>query len=116
MPPTLAPLNAIESAAGRFAANQGDTIALIAAAPSDTQPAPLNIVARKSCQGSRAAAQPTTPTERIAAPPIVVAGRPNALCSRGRFATMIAPVRKCSVTAVETRVTDQPRASCTAFR
>src|SRR5689334_13964011 len=52
-PPMLAPLYAVDRAAGRSRSNQGDTIALMPAAPSATQPAPLNSVAAKSCQGSR---------------------------------------------------------------
>ncbi len=44
-PPMLAPLYAVLRAAGRFLTNQGDTIALTAAAPSAGQPAPERSVA-----------------------------------------------------------------------
>ena len=44
--------------------NQGETIALIAAAPVIAQPAPLSAVAANNCQGAAASAQPSTPSAR----------------------------------------------------
>ncbi len=104
------------SAAGRSRMNQGDTMALMAAAPVAAHPAPLKTVATKSCQGDAAAAQPRTPTARDSAPALVTAGMPKRRYSAGRFATMAAPTRKCTVTAAETSASGQPRVARTASR
>ena len=57
-PPMLAPLSAMDSAAGRVRTNHGATKAFTAAPPIAAQPALLNSVATKSCQGTAALAQP----------------------------------------------------------
>src|SRR5438874_2292796 len=75
-PPMLAPLYAIESAAGRARTNQGETIALTAAPPVAAQPAPLNKVAAKSCQGAAATAQPSTPRPVASAAALVTVAMP----------------------------------------
>jgi len=75
-PPTLAPLYAIESAAG-LRENQGETITLTAAAPIAAQPAPLSSVAIKSCQGAVALAQAKTPTANRTAPALVTSATPK---------------------------------------
>jgi len=91
-------------------------MALTAAALSATQPAPLKIVATKSCQGETAAAHASTPAASDTAPARVTAGRPKRRYSAGRLATVAAPTRKCTVTAVDTIASDHPRAACTACR
>ena len=65
------------SAAARPRTNQGETIALTAAALSATHPAPLKMVAAKSCQGDVATAHPSTPAASASAPARVTAGRPK---------------------------------------
>jgi hypothetical protein len=73
----LPPLYAIASAAGRVRTNQGETIALSAAALIAPQPAPLSAVATNSCQGDTAVAQPRTPSARQSAPAFVTVGTPK---------------------------------------
>ena len=70
------------SAAGRVRTNQGDTMALMAAAPMAAQPAPLKIVAAKSCHGDVAAAQPRTPIASDSAPALVTAAQAEAAIER----------------------------------
>ncbi len=65
------------SAAGRRRENHGAMMALTAAAPIATQPAPLKSVAAKSCQGCAATAQPQIPSASAMAPALVTAGRPK---------------------------------------
>src|SRR5262245_34836585 len=76
-PPMLAPLYAVASAMGRLRSNQGDRIALMAAALMDTQPAPLRSVAANRCHGSCAHAQPHTPNTAAIVPALVMAGTPK---------------------------------------
>src|SRR5438477_8918506 len=57
-PPMLPPLYAMARAVGRARTNQGETIALTAAALIAPQPAPLNTLAIKSFQGAGGVAQP----------------------------------------------------------
>src|SRR6516162_560015 len=76
-PPMLAPLYAMESAAGQVRTNQGEIMALTAAPPIAAQPAPLSSVTTKSCQGAAAHAQPKTPTAKSTAPTLVVLGMPK---------------------------------------
>jgi len=109
-------LYAVLSAAGRRRANQGDTIALIAAAPVAAQPKPLNSVAAKSCHGSRAKAQPRRPSAAATDAARVTATRPKRRCSVARLVTTTAPSRKWHVTAADTSDTGQPRASWIACR
>jgi|SRR6476469_3830076 hypothetical protein len=104
------------SAAGLRRTNQGETMALTAAALVAAQPAPLSASAGSSCHGSAATAQPATPTASASAPALVVAATPKRRCSAGRLATATAPIRKCTVTAVETSASGQPVASRTACR
>ena len=104
----LAPLWAMDSAAGRVRTNHGETISLTAAAPIAAQLAPLNSVATKSCQGAVALAQPTTPTAKKIEPAFVAAGTPKRIWSVGKLATTTAPMTKCVVTAVEIKATGQP--------
>ena len=52
-------------------------MAFTAAAPIATQPAPLSSVASSSSHGSRATAQPSTPSARTMAPTLVTVGKPN---------------------------------------
>ncbi len=76
-PPMLAPLYAMESAAGRRRTNHGETTALIAAAPIAAQPTPLNSAAAKSCHGSDATAHAKTPVPMESAPAFVTAAMPK---------------------------------------
>jgi hypothetical protein len=76
-PPMLAPLYAMDSAAGRVRTNHGETTALTGAAPIAAQPAPLKSVATKSCQGAVALAQPRMPTAKEIAPAFVATGTPK---------------------------------------
>ena len=115
-PPILKPLYAIARAAWRPWANHGDTIALIAATPIATQPAPLSRVAAKSRQGAVAIAQPNTPAARRTAPALVTTGMPKRRVSAGRLATTAAPTRKRVVTAVEIKASGQPVLSWTACK
>src|SRR6478609_4854525 len=116
MPPTLAPLYAMDSAAGRVRMNQGETIWLTAAAPMAAQPAPLRTVAARSCQGSCATAQAVAQEPSASAPALVTPDTPKWRYSFGRLATTIAPIRKWAVTAVDTSANDHPRSSRTACR
>src|SRR5436190_23549806 len=76
-PPILPPLYAMARAVGRARTNQGETIALTAAALIAPQPAPLNTLATKSCQGAAAVAQPRTPVARQSAPAFVTVAAPK---------------------------------------
>src|SRR5471032_2732675 len=96
------------SAAGRARTNQGETIALSAAALIVPHPAPLRVAAAKSCHGNAAVAQPMTPVPINSAPIFVTIAAPKRLCKPGRFAPVIAPERKCRLIAAEMRATDQP--------
>jgi hypothetical protein len=60
-PPILPPLYAMARAAGRTRTNQGKAIALTAAALIAPQPAQLNPLATKGCQGAVEVAQPRIP-------------------------------------------------------
>jgi len=62
---------------GAGAYEQGETIALIAAALIAPQPATLNTLATKSCQGAVEVAQPRTPAARQSAPAFVTATAPK---------------------------------------
>ena len=104
------------SAAGRRRTNQGDTIALIAAAPVAAQPKPLNSVAAKSCHGSRAIAHPRIPSTAATAPARVSATNPKRRYNVARLATTTAPSRKWHVTAADTSDTGQLWASWIACR
>ncbi len=77
MPPTLPPLYAMPSAAGRERTNQGETIALTAAALIAHQPAPLSKAATKSCHGAAATAQPKVPSASDRTAALVMTGTPN---------------------------------------
>ncbi len=91
-------------------------MALMAAAPIVTQPAPLSRAATNSCQGCAATAQPSVPSASAAAPTQVVSGKPQRACRRGRRATVSAPNMKWNVTAADTRGSDQPVRAATACR
>ena len=91
-------------------------MALIAAAPVAAQPKALSGVAAKSCHGSRADAQPSTPRAAAAPPARVTATSPKRRCSAAKLAPAKAPSRKWQVTAADTSETGQPRASRTACR
>jgi hypothetical protein len=56
--------------------NHGAMMALMAAAPIATQPAPLKNAATNNCHGSAATAQPQIPTESDSTPALVTAGSP----------------------------------------
>jgi hypothetical protein len=81
---------------------------LTAATPIAAQPAPLNSVETKNCQGAVALAQPRTRTAKKIAPAFVVIGMPERGWSVGRLTTTTAPMTKCAVTAVEISATGQP--------
>src|ERR1700722_1702991 len=96
------------SAEGRRRTNQGDTMALIAAAPVAAQPKPVNSVAAKSCHGSRASAQPRKPSAAATDAARVTATKPKRRCRIAKLATTTAPSRKWHVTAAETSDTGHP--------
>lgn len=116
MPPTLAPLYAMPSAAGRRTTNHGSIKALIAAAPSAAQLAPLANAAMANCHGVAATAQPNVPSALPSAAQNVTAGMPARRYSRRRLTTASAPARKCSVTMPATHCSGQPVRSTTACR
>src|SRR3984893_15219636 len=106
----------MERAAGRARASVGETIALIAAALMAAQPNPLSAVAKRSCHGAVALAQPKMPTATSTAPAFVTRAIPKRRCSAGRLAAATAPITKWAVTAVETRAKGQPRVAWIACR
>src|SRR6185503_13073448 len=110
-PPMLAPLYASPSAAGRARTNQGETIALIAAALIPPQPSPLGRAAAKRCHGSAATDHPKAPAARQSAAVLVTTPAPRCRWIAGRLAPVTAPTRKCTVIAAEMRETGQPFAS-----
>lgn len=115
-PPTLAPLKAIESAAGRFLSNHGATIALIAAPLVSAQPAPLGNAARNSSHGDGDRAHATTPAQASTPPMRVASASPKRRWIAGSRATMHAESRKWQVIAAETVETGQPLPACSACR
>ena len=101
---------------GRVRTNHGAIIALIPAAPSATQPAPLRIAA--GTRSDRCAAMPhnTTPAARRTAPAVVTAATPKRECSHGNRVSTSAPARKCNVTQAETKPRPHPVRAITACR
>src|ERR1700680_3969423 len=104
------------SAAGRWRTNQGETMALRAAALIEPQPAPLSALTTNSCQGAVTVAHPTVPVARQSAPTFVTAAAPKQRCNADSFAPVTAPTRKWKLTAVETSTSGQPRVSRTTLR
>src|SRR5215469_12445662 len=115
-PPILPPLYAMARAAGRERTNQGETIALTAAALIAPQPAPLNTPATKRCQGASALAHPRIPTARQIAPAFVAVAAPKRRYSAGKFALVTAPMRKWPVTLAEMNANGQPLVSRSTLR
>src|ERR1700726_3162453 len=108
-PPTLDPLNAIASAAGRRRSNHGDTMAGMAAPLVAAQPTALDAAATKSCQGSEAIDQPIVPPARPSAPIRVISVRPKRRYRPGSRVMRPALITKWHVIAAEISDTDQPR-------
>ena len=104
------------SAAGRERTNQGETMALSAAALIAPQPAPLSALTANSCQGAVTVAQPTIPAASDSAPAFVTVAAPKRRCKAASLAPVTAPTRKCRLTAVETSTSGQPRVSRTTLR
>ena len=111
MPPTLPPLYAMPSAAGRVRTNHGDTTALSAAALIVPQPVPLKTAATNSCHGAFAWAQAMMPVAINSAPILITPLVPKRRCNAGKLAPVIAPSRKCTLMAAEISPNDQPRVS-----
>src|SRR6185312_10619634 len=102
--------------AGRERTNQGETIALSAAALIAPQPAPLSALTAKSCQGSVTVAQPIIPAANESAPAFVTPAAPKRRCNADSLAPVTAPTRKWKLTAVETRTSGHPRVCCTTVK
>jgi hypothetical protein len=104
------------NAAGRERTNQGETMALRAAALIAPQPTPLRTLTANSCQGSVTVAQPRIPAASDNAPALVTAAAPKRRCRAASFAPVTAPTRKCRLTALDTSTSGQPRVSRTTLR
>jgi hypothetical protein len=61
-------------------------------------------VLQRRADGTAAVAQPKTPTANKSAAAFVSIGTPKRWWSAGKLAVTIEPIRKCTVTAVETRM------------